>query len=115
MIFSEVAAERDSITNYCKRLIIAGITVPSTDTFSSEVIPWAQTTDATVDPGVFIKCEYYLELVEEASKHRELHTSQVGDRNCMVYPNKADKLKAKRVTDRYALSFLLYLVNVCIM
>ena len=87
----------------------------SCDSFSSEVIPWAQTTDATVDPGVFIKCEYYLELVEEASKHRELHTSLVGGRHCMVYPNKAEKSKATLFRDRYALIFIYQFLNVCTM
>ena len=85
----------------------------SRDTFSTDIIPWAQTADATVNPGVSSKCEYYLELVEEASTLRELHTRLVGDRYCTVYPNSAEKSKANRLSDRYALIVIHLLLNVC--
>ena len=106
---------KNIVLRHCIKHLVLLYPDGSRDSFFTDVIPWAQTADATVDPCIKSKCEYYQELVEEASKHRELHTSLVGDRHCMVYPNKAEKSKAKRVTDRYALSFLLYLVNVCIM
>ena len=85
----------------------------SCDSFFTDVIPWAQTADATVNPCIKSKCEYYQELVVEASKHRELHTRLVGDCHRTVYPNTAEMLKAKRLAQRYALIFIYQSLNVC--
>ena len=70
------------------------------DTFATEVIPWAQTVDATVKPSVAGKLEYYHKTVVEASKHRELHSSMVGGRVLTVYPYKAQKAKAISISNR---------------
>ena len=70
------------------------------DTFATEVIPWAQTVDATNNPVVAGKLEYYQEMVVEASKHRELHSSMVGGRVLTVYPYKAQKAKAISISNR---------------
>ena len=70
------------------------------DTFDTEVIPWGQTVDASVDPSVAGKLEYYHKTVVEASKHRELHSSMVGGRLLTVYPDKAQKAKSMSITKR---------------
>ena len=64
---SEKGQKFDCILKYTLSLTIADVPI---DTFANEVIPWAETVDATVNPSVASKCEYYHEMVVEASMHR---------------------------------------------
>ena len=83
------------------------------DTFANKVIPWAQTVDATVNPYVAGKCEYCHEMVVEASKHRELHSTLNGGRLVIVYPNPAQKAKSISIRDRWVHMLFIQALNEC--
>ena len=106
---------KNIVLRHCIENLVLLYANGSCDSFFTDVIPWAQTADATVNPCIKSKCEYYQELVVEASKHRDLHTRLAGGRHCIVYPNTAEKLKSKLFRDRYALIFIYQLLNECTM